>query len=177
MARYISYWLVPSIAPRTFLQECIATLAQTHQAPVFVPHVTIYSGESPPQEDPSEVITRSLKGVRPVSLQIQGILYSGVFTKTLFVQFGPSDVLSRLCEQIRRASARPSPYGLDPHLSLLYKHMGNLDKEAIIANLQLPMSTVLFDAVWAIAADRIPNTAEDVLGWKVVCARNLSEAL
>jgi len=177
MSRYVSYWLVPAMAPRSFLQECIATLAQVHQAPFFVPHVTIYSGESPLGEDPLEIIDQSLRGVQQVTLQVQSILSADAFTKTLFLQFYPSEVLSRVTEQMRRISAKPSPYVLDPHLSLLYKHMDAQDKRALAATIRLPTSPVLFDAVWAIAADGIPRTAEDVLGWEVVCVRRLGEAL
>ena len=176
MPRYVSYWLVPAMAPRTFLQECIATLAQAHQAPLFVPHVTIYSGESLLDEDPLKIIAQSTRGVRQVSLQIQGVMCDDAFTKTLFVQFCPSGDVGRITERMRLLSAQPSAYRLDPHLSLLYKHMVAQDKEALAATIQLPMSAVSFDAVWAVAADRIPRTSEDVLSWEVVCLRNLGEA-
>ena len=174
MPRYVSYWLVPSLAPRSGLQECIAALAHAYQAPVFVPHVTLYSGESSPDENPLEVIAQSVRNVQPLSLEIQGISCEDAFTKTLFVQFLPSEVLSRVTEGMRRASARPSSYRLDPHLSLLYKNMGSQDKRALASSIRLPMSPVQFDTVWAVAADRVPRTSEDVLAWEVVCVRNLT---
>jgi hypothetical protein len=43
MTRQVSYWLVPSEEDRAWFQELIDTLAHTHEAPRFVPHVTIYS--------------------------------------------------------------------------------------------------------------------------------------
>jgi predicted aspartyl protease len=38
---HVSYWLVPAAAERPLWQQLIDTLARTHDAPAFVPHVTI----------------------------------------------------------------------------------------------------------------------------------------
>ena len=70
MQRNVSYWLVPAATDRAFFQELIDTLAHTHQAPTFVPHVTVYSGESPVEEDPLAIITQSTLGVQEVRLQV-----------------------------------------------------------------------------------------------------------
>jgi hypothetical protein len=156
-----------------FFQELIDTLAQTHQAPVFAPHVTIYSGESPPDENPLEIIAQSTRGVQEVRLRVASILYTDAFTKTLFVQFHPSEQLGRITEHMRRLSAQPSAYRLDPHLSLLYKHMPAQDKQQLAATIQLPLTEVAFDAVWANTSAGGTRTAEDVRRWQVVCRQAL----
>jgi hypothetical protein len=100
-------------------------------------------------------------------------LYTDAFTKTLFVQFHPSELLSRMTETMRHLSARPSAYRLDPHLSLLYKHMERQDKERLATTIELPMSEVSFEAVWANASAGGTRTAEDVEGWQIVCRKGL----
>jgi hypothetical protein len=171
--RHVSYWLMPTAADRAFFEDLIETLAHTHQAPIFVPHVTIYSGESPVDEDPLEIIAQSTLGVQEIRLRVDRVLYTEAFTKTLFVQFHPSDLLSRMTESMRRLSAWPSAYRLDPHLSLLYKHMGTQDKQHLATTIQLPMSEVSFDAVWANASAGGTRTAEDVERWEIVCRKGL----
>jgi hypothetical protein len=74
---------------------------------------------------------------------------------------------------MRRFSAQPSAYRLDPHLSLLYKNMGDPEKHRLAATIQLPMTEVSFDAVWANTSVGGTRTAEDVKRWEVVCRHPL----
>ena len=173
MPRTLSYWLVPAAAPLTFFQRLIETLAHAKQASAFVPHLTIYSGESPATENPLFIISRAMSGVHEVRLQVGGISYSDQFTKTLFVQFNQSEPLTRITETMRRLSAFPSAYELNPHLSLLYKHMPSDEKQSLARSLQLPMSEVSFDAVWAVESEGSMREAGDVKGWRVVCRESL----
>ena len=174
MYRHVSYWLMPTVAERTRFQKLINTLARTHNAPTFAPHVTIYSGESPPDENPLEIIARSTPDVHDVRLSIDRVLYTEAFTKTLFIQFYPSSPLSRITENMRRLSARPSDYVLNPHLSLLYKQMSELNKQRLAATIHLPQSEIICDEVWAIASPGPTRTPEDVARWAVVCRQPLS---
>jgi len=173
MERHVSYWLVPAIEPREFFQQLIDTLGRLHQAPSFVPHVTIYSGERPASEDPRAIIVQSTGDVKEVRLEIDTVSYTDLFTKSLFVQFRHSELLGSLAERMRHLSANPSMYELNPHLSLIYKHMESGEKQAIVSSLQLPRSTVLFDAVWAIESVGTTSKEEDVRGWQVLCRESL----
>lgn len=176
MQRHVSYWLIPTAAERGFYQDLINTLAQTHTAPTFVPHVTIYSGQSPADEKPLEIIQQSTRHLPGVRLQVDRILYTDTFTKTLFVQFHPSAPLSQLTETMRRLSAQPSAYVLDAHLSLLYKHMPTQEKQPLAASIPLPMTEVFFDEVWANVSVGGTRTAEDVGRWEIVSRHRLSKA-
>ena len=173
MSRHLSYWLVPAAQPLIFFQQLIETLAHAQQAPAFAPHLTIYSGESPATENPLSIISRAMSGVNEVRLQVGGISYSDQFTKSLFVQFHQSEHLTRITENMRRLSAFPSAYELNPHLSLLYKHMPVDGKQSLACSLQLPMSEVSFDAVWAVESEGSPREAKDVMSWRVVCRESL----
>ena len=173
MPRHLSYWLVPADQPLVFFQHLIETLAHAQQAPVFAPHLTIYSGESPAAESPLSIIPRAMSGVNEIRLQVGGISYSDQFTKTLFVQFHQSELLTRITENMRRLSAFPSAYELNPHLSLLYKHMAMDEKQSLACSLQLPMSEVSFDAVWGVESEGSTSEAKDVMGWRVVCRESL----
>jgi hypothetical protein len=166
--RHVSYWLVPAAAERAVFQDLITTLARRYSAPTFVPHVTLYSGESPPDERPLELMAQVLHAVHVVQLQVDRILYTAEFTKTLFVQLHPSPVLSQLTDALRHLSAMPSAYVLNPHLSLLYTPMGESEQRHLAETISLSLSTVLCDAVWAIASSGVTRTAADVTRWEVV---------
>jgi hypothetical protein len=176
MPRHVAYWLVPAAPALTFFQELIETLARTYSAPVFVPHVTLYAGESPPGEAPLAVLDAAIGQVSEVCLQVIDLRYTAAFTKTLFIQLQPSELLARLTVDLRRLSARPSAYMLDPHLSLLYQSISESAKHHLATTIRLPMSTICFDEVWAILSPGPTHTTEDVRGWEVVCRKSLVKA-
>jgi len=176
MPRHVSYWLVPVATERAVFQELIETLASTHDAPRFVPHVTIYSGASPADEHPADILARSTQQVHRVRLQIDRILATEAFTKTLFVQFHPLTRLRQMTEAMRRLSLQPSAYALNPHLSLMYKTLSQPEARRTAATIQLPMAAVSFDEVGAIVSLGTTRTAEDVRRWQVVWRQRLSPA-
>jgi hypothetical protein len=77
---------------------------------------------------------------------------------------------------MRRLSAHPSAYVLDPHLSLLYKHLSVHEKHQLATTIQLPTSEIFFDEVWANASAGATRTAEDVRRWEIVGRQRLSAA-
>jgi hypothetical protein len=176
MQRHISYWLVPAAAERAVFQDLITTLARRYSAPTFVPHVTLYSGESPPDERPLELMAEAIRAVHVIQLQVDRVLYTAEFTKTLFVQLHPSPILCQLADALRRLSATPSAYVLNPHISLLYKHMGESEQRHLAETIALSLSTVICDEVWAIASWGTTRTAADVTQWEVVGCQPLQPA-
>ena len=173
MTTKVSFWLIPSQEDRAFFQKIIDTLAQEYDAPAFTPHVTIYSGEYAPNESPAELLEKAIQGVQCFSLRIDKLLYSEEFTKTLFVQFHPSTILSQISETIQSNSKNSSDYALNPHLSLIYKQMNEETKKNINASLSLPKSEIVFDEVRAISTSETVQTREDVESWKEICISKL----
>lgn len=169
MPTNVSFWLVPSEEDRAFFQEMINALAREHDAPRFVPHVTIYSGERSSDDNPREIIISSTQALRSITLEVDTVLYTEQFTKTLYVQFHPSTLLRSLSEQMKSLSAKPSEYVLNPHLSLMYKDMSADEKQRIAASIHMPRAEVSFSEVWAIASRGHTQTPKDVRRWDVVC--------
>ncbi len=169
----VSFWLIPSEEDRVFFQEIVDTLAQEYDAPAFAAHVTIYSGECIPDESPDERIEKATRGVQRFSLKVDRLLYTDEFTKTLFVQFHPSAILSQISQTLHSSLKQPSNYNLNPHLSLIYRHMSEASKKSLITSLRLPKSEVFFDEVRAISTPQKVQTREDVESWKEICRRKL----
>ena len=169
----ISFWLIPSEEDRAFFQEIIDNLAKEYDAPVFTPHVTIYSGECTPEESPAELLEQATRGVQGFRLTVDQLLYTDEFTKTLFVQFYPNSILSQISESLHRCSKKPSEYELNPHLSLIYQYLSEEIKQELITKLNLPKSEVFFNEVRAISAGNQVKGWEDVESWEVISIRKL----
>jgi hypothetical protein len=166
MTTRVSFWLLPAEGDRLIFEAIIARLAQAYEAPVFAPHVTLYAGEYADHEDPGAILQQAMQGSGSVALTVDAIRTTGAFTKTLFVQFTPSARLHTLLDRLRQQSATPSGYRLDPHLSLLYKHMPEADRRRAAATISLPRTQVSFDAAAGIVTPTPTRTVDDVTRWE-----------
>ena len=173
MKTKVSFWLIPSDEDRAYFQEIINTLAQEYDAPSFTPHVTIYSGEYATEESPTALIEKAIQEVQSFSLKIDKLLYTDEYTKSFFVQFHPSSILSQISETLRNSSQMPSEFALNPHLSLIYKHLNEVIKQGLMTRLSLPKSEVLFDEVQVIVTSDKVQDREDVESWKIIYTTKL----
>jgi len=157
MNQKVAFWLIPAAADRQFFQEVIDRLAENYAAFSFTPHVTIYWGEFADDESLTEILEQAVRGISTFSLQCDRILYTDQFTKTLFVQFHPSTILNQITETIRDRAKHPSDFTLNPHLSLMYKHLNADVKQTIASTISLPRTEVFFDEIQVLLT---PNTAQ-----------------
>ncbi len=168
-----SFWLLPVEAERHIYQDLIHHLSRTHDAPDFVPHVTIYSGVFAPESSPESLVAQAIAGLSPFAMQIEGLRHTNVFTKSLFIQLQPSQPLQAMSD-ILRTQARPaSDYVLDPHLSLLYKRLPETEKQRIAASIPLSNSHITFDEIRVISTPTPTRTADDVARWQEVARQTL----
>jgi hypothetical protein len=171
----VSFWLIPSEEDRAFFQDIIDNLAKEYDAPVFTPHVTIYSGEYTPEESPAKLLENAIQGIQSFSLRVDQLLYTDQFTKTLFVQFYQNPILTKISETLHNRSKHPSEYALNPHLSLIYQYLSEEIKKKLITQLSLPKSEVGFNEVRAISTRNQVKGWEDVASWEVIDIRRLQQ--
>lgn len=164
----VSFWLIPSEEQKAFFEQIIATLAREYNAPIFTPHVTIYSGEYTSDESPAELLEKATQDIQGFSLKVDKLLYSDQFTKTLFVQFYRNPILTQLSQTLRSKSKHPSNFTLNPHLSLIYQYLNEDIKKNLVDSIKLPSSEVLFNEVRAISTSGKTQNREDVESWKVI---------
>ncbi len=169
----ISFWLIPSKEDKAFFQEIINRLAREYNAPTFTPHVTIYSGEYTSNDFSTELIEQATQGIQSFSLKVDRILYTEQFTKSLFVQFQPNQILSNISESLRYGSKKQSNFELNPHLSLIYKNLSQEIKQDLTKSIILP-TEVSFNEVSAIATLEKVQNREDVESWKVIYTKNFN---
>lgn len=174
MASFLSFWLLPSPADQKRFQTIIDTLAHTYNTTPFNPHVTIFSGRFASGSQPDQIIQDAIQGKRAVGLTCDRILYSHQFSKTLFLQFQPSDVLQQISDSLYQRSLKGSKSPLDPHLSLIYKEtMTEADQQAALSTLDVSNPQILFDTVAAMRAPETFQTQADVKALKLICTQPL----
>ena len=172
-ARIITFWLCPAEPARSYFAALISDLATRYEAPVFEPHVTMYV-ISADRKNATMLLEKVVKSCRPYRLKVRGLDSSDEFTKTLFVQFAPDSGLARLSEELRRASASPSDYQLNPHLSLIYNAMDAETKGRLAASITLPFTDVIFDSLKAVISPAEIKSRQDVEAWRVIAERKLT---
>ncbi|HEY9845090.1 MAG TPA: hypothetical protein V6D03_02735 [Candidatus Caenarcaniphilales bacterium] len=175
MKTKVAFWLIPSEGDRVLFQAVINTLSQRYDAPTFTPHVTIYLGDYAPDEFPAEVIAKAIQGVSSFSLKVAQLLYTEAYTKTLFIQFHPSAMLSNLSNALARSSSKPSNFVLNPHMSLIYQHLDQEIKHSLMTSLTLPKTEVFFNEVRAILTPEEVQRREEVERWHVIWMQKLHD--
>jgi hypothetical protein len=155
----VAFWLIPT--DRTFYQSLIHDLAQRYDAPIFQPHITLYSGNFERNR-----ILEFLRTPIDITLEIDRIQYSDQFTKSLFIQLVSNPQLEQLSESIRTYFG--SPYSLDPHLSLIYADLDEAEKRSLSEEIRLLDRFIRFDRLTAIEVPRKPQTREDVESWREI---------
>lgn len=155
----VAFWLIPS--DRDFYQSLIHDLAQRYNAPIFQPHVTLYSGNFEHSK-----ILEFLQTPIDLVLPIDRIQYSNQFTKALFIQLVSTPQLNRLSQSIQAFFG--SLYSFDPHLSLIYAQLDEAEQRSLSKEIQLRDRTIHFDHLSAIEIPTPPQTRKDVEAWREI---------
>ena len=176
MAQQISFWLIPALEDQAFFQQIIDRLAAQYDAPRFAPHVTLYFGTFAAEGLP-ELMQQVVQIVQPaqsLELQVDRLLYTDQFTKTLFVQFHPQPVLTQLSQALEQGAIDPPGFSLNPHLSLTYKLLDSAEKQQLVSEISLPQPTIRFDRLWAVSTPATVQCRADVESWQVLRRVKLS---
>ena len=173
-SQIVTYWLCPAEPARSYFAALIGDLARRFDAPIFEPHVTLYSTDAK-RENPESVLAAVVKGARKYHLAIRGLDYSDEFTKTFFVQLEPSSQVTQLSADLKRASASRAEYELNPHLSLLYQKMDRATKQQLASSTALSFNEVTFDRVKAVIVPAEIESRQDVESWQVVAEKSVLE--
>jgi 2'-5' RNA ligase len=168
----VIYWLIPARAERELFASIIRILAEELDAPLFEPHLTLFSSA---QDLASAKKRMSEVKARPFSLSIREVQFSAAFTETLFVRFRSSATLNHLVDSMQRRAGLPSKKISDPHLSLCYKKLPARSKRELVSAMKLPLRKVWFDGVKAVACPMPTQTADDVKAWRVITRKKLSK--
>lgn len=151
-----SIWLMPSDSDKVYLSSMIQSLFDAYDAPPFEPHCTIYS--SVDDLESAKTIIDQLN-FKPFEAKVNGLSQSDYIWKTIIFELETNPHLLLLHYLFDQAML--DPYTFEPHVSLIYKKMGEGERERIIQSLSI-MSKINFDRI------AIVNTSEPVSEWTSV---------
>ena len=166
----LAFWLIPARREKAFFGKIIAELGARFDAPVFEPHLTLHGGVDPQRAVDS---LQKIPAAAKYQLEIEGIHASGEYIKTFFVRFRPSEKLQRLRAALGEMLDLESAAEFDPHLSLLYKRMPELEKAALAKTVEIPFQKVSFEGMKLIAHPAEIKRRADVEAWQTVEQRRL----
>ena len=145
-------------------------LAERFDAPMFEPHLTIYSGPYPNSSAVDSIVRTAVANISPIRLRAAGLGHSREFTRTLFVKFEQNEILTELSRAFRKSSA-DEHYRLEPHLSLVYARIPAERRDRLADDFRLP-GDILFDRVRAMETGRTASKA-DVEHWRTAAENAL----
>lgn len=147
---------MPSDSDKVYLSSMIQSLSEVYDAPPFEPHCTIYS--SVDDLESAKTIIDQLN-FKPFEAKVNGLSQSDYIWKTIIFELETNPHLLLLHYLFNQAML--DPYTFEPHVSLIYKKMGEGERERIIQSLSI-MSKINFDRI------AIVNTSEPVSEWTSV---------
>jgi 2'-5' RNA ligase len=165
--RVYSVWCLPQAKDETRFVDAIEDLAAQSGGPVFQPHLTLgtFSTRAP------------IAGLvdRAFSLQPRALDGTPVFTTSLFVPLGLTDVLSEARAALESREAFRPGRDFDPHISLHYgpPPLGARQTESVRALLQYP---VRFDRLVMVEMEVPIEDHSAIETWRMVDSLVLADA-
>lgn len=162
----VAFWLVPRRHDREKLQSHITSLALRYSAPIFVPHVTVYSCRRTLSQRELALAAGLARTCRPIVLNALGLSGKTRLSQTLFIRLQENAALLELNRSLHRGVEQPSNYKLDPHLSLLYQDIPVDVRETLTRDISVPLAKISFEELWAVAIPDQLNAIGDFDGWQ-----------
>lgn len=172
----VAFWLVPRRADRALLQALIGDLAAHFSAPLFLPHVTLYSCRRTAQMQEVAVMAALAASSRELVLRCEGLAGKDRLAQALYLKLSKSPAISALTQGLHANVPEPSGYLLQPHLSLLYQKLSPATRKALVAGISLSLGEVGFDELWAVAIPWQLREPADFRGWQPLLICRLASA-
>jgi len=165
MAERIAYWLMPEKNAFFQWRQVIDLLADRFGGVRFDPHVTLHIQDRTTEAEWRPVIDHYEN--QPLQLVPADLMFSGIFTRSCYVQFHRCSEILRLCGRIKSLSSRAADDDPDPHMSLYYGTLSETDRQRIQRLVNLPES-IVFSSIRAVLLRNKVRGPEDVQAWETI---------
>lgn len=170
----VAFWLVPESGPRTTMRQLIHDFAERYRAPVFEPHVTLFSCPRTPGQEELAHLARLARGTAPLTLSVDSqAMTADLLAKTLYLPVAEIPALESLQHSLCQTLPASSPYQFEPHLSLLYQALTEAERQQLTAEVQWSAKPVRFAELRAMAIPQQLQAVEDFLGWQPLLVARL----
>ena len=161
----VSYWLLPRAKDAEVLAAKINQLSTEYDAPVFAPHMTLYSGVG--ELLPAKTIVRDVgRAFGAPRLRVGPTGQTEERAKTLYLNIERSNAVAEMAEQIKD-EAKGGDYIFKPHLSLIYHDLDTDTRMALAKSSRVPLQEITFDRIQAVNTTA-GLSKEGVAQWEVI---------
>lgn len=115
-----------------FLYKIIENLAKKYNAPKFLPHITMYAIVDASLSSIEDAVKDSIKGLSSFTVRGSKLNHSDNAWKTVFLEIELNSKLLQINEILSQKLSKYTNYDFQPHISLIYKKLGKLERENII---------------------------------------------
>ncbi|WP_298849168.1 2'-5' RNA ligase family protein [uncultured Ruegeria sp.] len=116
-----SVWMVPEEPQLTDLSTRIKSFAHAHNAPTFLPHVTLMGDLAGDEAELVTILSRISAGFSGHSLTVKGIGAEDLFYKSLYLDLSPTpDLVSKQETLANVLPVSQCPREFLPHISVAY---------------------------------------------------------
>jgi len=171
--KHIAIWLVPCDKHKSLLSKQIIRLSRKLQSPVFEPHMTIFSGKIR-LSSAKQSLDYVANHFKSISVEAKTLGTEDIFTKTLYISMKNSEDLSRLSGSFDKYFLS-STFIFDPHLSLTYKNLPQSARGSLVKETEVTIKHIHFSCIRAVEAPIPSESEDDVIKWKPLFSRNLSD--
>lgn len=165
MKNLYSVWLVPQKNDEQYLKKIINKLARDYSAPLFIPHLTLFTETNFSLEKLQQIIDAVFKHQQPFEITKTGIGQSDYFWKTVFLEFELNETLRRLFESISEKTDPGDISLFKPHISLIYKTLTKEERMRITESIQSKNKFIL-DRVFVTIPKEGDNDFSDIENWR-----------
>ena len=163
----ISIWLCPTHEDELYLQKIINKLSENYNIPIFLPHCTLLGGIKLNEFDLETIIDISIDNIGLIKIKSNGIDYTNIIWKTVFIKLVLDKKLKTLQEKFYKQIEPNIDYKFDPHISLMYKILPDNTKKEIINSLDLKNSFKMNKIA-------IVNTGQNVSEWEIILEKKIN---
>jgi len=157
----ISVWLTIKPADEYQLTKSIEKLADRYNAPVFKPHITIYSPVIGDVTSISEICTALFENAESFKVYSSSVKQSADLWKTAYIDLMIHPRLSQMNQFFNQRVNGESEYIFSPHISLIYKQISPVIRERIVA-------TFKPQQYYTVSGAALVNTEKAVNSWQIL---------
>jgi len=154
-------WYLFDPDDENYLTKIINNLAKKYNSPSFVPHITAYGLVDIDLETLDQKIFDSIHKIQPFTIETSAINFSDDFWKTFYVEILLNKNFVKINNDLTINLSKFSKYHFLPHISLLYKNMGQSQKQFLKKNIHIKKT-------FTITGIGIQQFSEKIEDWKLV---------
>jgi len=154
-------WYLFDKDDENYLCEIIGNLAKKYNSSSFIPHITAYGLLDIDLKILDKEIFKTIQGVNSFSVDVATINFSDNFWKSFFIEILPNKHFTKINNSLTKKLSQFSKYSFSPHISLLYKHLEQSQKQFLTKSIDIKKN-------FRITGMGIQEFSQNIDKWKLV---------